>query len=239
MTPGQPPGKREIPAADFRTGAISGARRSVYNPTAFPHVSGMHYTMINGSARKKAESLKVARFAQTVAKAELKDAEVELISLSENPFPLWDENQGGAPDHLWEPVAETLRGTDALVVVTPEWNGMTPPGLRNFFHFCNAELVAHKPAAIISVSAGINGAYPVAELRMASYKNNRLCYIPEHLIVRNVGDVLNGPDPDNKSDIYLRGRLAYTLRILEAYAGALKTVRDSGVIDLETYPNGM
>ena len=37
----------------------------------------------------------------------------------------------------------------------------------------------------------------VAELRASSYKNNRLCYIPENLIVRNVGSVLNDDDSLN------------------------------------------
>jgi hypothetical protein len=38
---------------------------------------------------------------------------------------------------------------------------------------------------IIAVSGGAGGgAYPVAELRMSSYKNSRICYLPEHLIVR-------------------------------------------------------
>ena len=41
---------------------------------------------------------------------------------------------------------------------------------------------------------------------MSSYKNNRLCYIPEHVIVRNVEKVLNGNSEENDSsaDAYFR-----------------------------------
>ncbi len=44
---------------------------------------------------------------------------------------------------------------------------------------------------IVAVSSGAGGAYPVAELRMSSYKNSRICYIPEQIIIRDVENVLN------------------------------------------------
>jgi len=38
---------------------------------------------------------------------------------------------------------------------------------------------------------------------------------PEHIIVRNVGEVLNETlNPDNKSDAYLRGRIDFALSLL-------------------------
>ncbi len=201
----------------------------------------MNCTIVSGSPRKEAQTLKVARFTQRFLETHHPESRAELVSLSGNPLPLWDEDAGGPPEKLWKPIAEKLRASDALVVVTPEWNGMTPPGLRNFLHFCGADLVAHRPAAIIAVSAGTGGAYPVAELRMAGYKNNRLCYLPEHLIVRDAKNVFNTdtPEPGNKSDAYLHRRLAYLLRLLEAYAHALQKVRESGIIDHESFPNGM
>ena len=101
--------------------------------------------------------------------------------------------------------------------------------------------VGHKPAMIVTVSNGDGGAYPVAELRMSSYKNNRLCYIPEHVIVRNVESVLNDdPSKNNESaDTYFRERIDWTLDVLLAYAGALKPVRESGVTLSSKFGNGM
>ena len=101
--------------------------------------------------------------------------------------------------------------------------------------------LAHKPALIVTVSSADGGAYPVAELRMSSYKNNRICYIPEHVIVRNVESVLNDDPGQNNPDAdgYFRERMSYALNILKEYALALGQVRASGAADLALFKNGM
>jgi hypothetical protein len=116
---------------------------------------------------------------------------------------------------------------------------MAPASLKNFFLWCTNQELSHKPALIVAVARRAGGAYPVAELRMSSYKNTQICYIPEHVIVRQVESVLNGPEPASEDERYLRDRLAYALDLLIAYAGALRRVRASGVIDAERYPWGM
>ena len=85
----------------------------------------------------------------------------------------------------------------------------------------------------------MGGSYPIAELRMSSYKNSHVCYIPNHVIVRHVEQVLNTPDSVNEDDRRIRERLAYSVKVLEEYAKAFQSIRKSGVIDFETYPNGM
>jgi len=94
---------------------------------------------------------------------------------------------------------------------------------------------------IVSVSSGIGGSYPVAELRMSSYKNSRLCYIPEHVIIRDVETVLNEDKSknDERSDPYIRERLLWALNILQEYGKALKLVRDSGATETDKFGNGM
>lgn len=100
--------------------------------------------------------------------------------------------------------------------------------------------LSHKPALIVGVSSGDGGAYPVAELRMSSYKNNKLCYMPEHLIIRHVESVLNdNADNNSEADAYFRERIDWTLTQLKAYAIALKQVRDSGVTQTDKFANGM
>jgi hypothetical protein len=82
----------------------------------------------------------------------------------------------------------------------------------------------------------------VAELRMSGYKNNRLSWIPEHVIFHHIGNNLNAPDgaPDlTKEDSHIRQRLRYALKVLEEYGKALKQVRASGVIDHKTFKSGM
>jgi hypothetical protein len=111
--------------------------------------------------------------------------------------------------------------------------------LKNFFLLCDRQVLAHKPALIVTVSAGLGGSYPVAELRMSSYKNTRLCYVPDHVIVRNVGQVLHGETPGDEHDAALRRRIDYNARLLLEYAKALVAVRRSGLMDLDAYPFGM
>jgi len=202
----------------------------------------MKFFILSGSHRIEAQSLKVANYIKSVLMREHPGAEVHLYSLSGNPLPLWDEATGGAPDALWDPISRELKSADALVVVSPEWSGMVPPGVKNFLLNCTADEIGHKPALIATVSATRGGSYPVAELRMSGYKNNRLVWIPEHVIFQHIEGNLNAPDdaPDlSKEDSFLRKRLRYALRLLEEYGKALKQVRASGVIDHKTFKSGM
>ncbi|MBI5041649.1 MAG: NAD(P)H-dependent oxidoreductase, partial [Gammaproteobacteria bacterium] len=138
-------------------------------------------------------------------------------------------------------ISQELSDSDAFVIVSPEWHGQVPAGLKNFFLLWGKGELAHKPALIVTVSSGDGGSYPVAELRMSSYKNNRICYIPEQVIVRNVEKVLNDdPAMNNEAaDTYFRDRIRYALTLLKEYAAALHQVRASGAGDRSVYKNGM
>jgi NAD(P)H-dependent FMN reductase len=168
--------------------------------------------------------------------------DARVISLANNPLPLWDEGVWGDDPKwksLWGPISQELRAADALIVVSPEWSGMVPPGLKNFFLLCSSADVGHKPALIVSISSGVGGSYPVTELRISSYKNTRIIYIPEHVIIRNVEEVLHGDTANGERDVSTRGRVEYALRVLKEYAVALKGVRESGVVDHKSFPFGM
>ncbi len=204
----------------------------------------MKIAIISGSHRKNSQSAKVARFIQQTLQDQQLCDQTWLYSLAENPLPLWDESIWES-DPTWQermaPIHAQLSESDGLVVVAPEWHGQVPAGLKNFFLLCGKHQVGHKPALITTVSSGDGGAYPVAELRMSSYKNNRLCYIPEQIIVRHVESVLNDDPARNNpdADSYFRERIHYALAILVEYAKALRLVRGSGVTETDKFPNGM
>ena len=203
----------------------------------------MKISIISGSHRNPSQSEKVARHVETTLR-DKKNTDTWLYTLADNPLPLWDQS-------LWEdnpewnqrlaPIRAELSAADGFVIVTPEWHGQVPAGLKNFFLLCNRFEVGHKPALIVAVSSADGGAYPVAELRMSSYKNNRICYIPEQVIVRNVEKVLNDNAADNNAsaDEYFRGRILWTLGVLKEYAVAMKQVRASGNVISKAYGNGM
>ena len=204
----------------------------------------MKIAIISGSHRINSQSEKVSRAIEKMLVDKDQNIDTWLFNLAGNPLPLWEEDIW-SKDPAWEkllnPIREALQSCDGLVVVAPEWHGQVPAGLKNFFLMLSRFDVGHKPAMIVTVSSADGGSYPVAELRMSSYKNNRILYIPEHVIVRNVESVLND-DPsanDESADGYFRERINWTLDVLLAYADALKPVRESGVTLNDKFGNGM
>ncbi len=202
----------------------------------------MPIAIISGSHRADSQSRRVANYLAARLKALDKTTTPDIIDLAGNPLPLWDESVWEADSALsqqWQPYAKRLQAADGLVVISPEWAGMAAPGLKNFLLFTSAADVGHKPALIVTVSAARGGAFPVNELRTSGYKNNKLLYIPEHLIVRDVATIFAGPEPSGQDDTYLRERADFALNILLAYSVALGPVRQSGVTAHKKFANGM
>lgn len=200
----------------------------------------MKIGIITGSHRADSQSERVGHYVESALRTE--GHETYFLSLGKNPLPLWDEGVWAGAENwktTWGPIATQLQGCHGFVVVSPEWSGMVPPGLKNFFLLCSTAEVGHKPGLIIAVSSGVGGSYPVNELRISSYKNTRLCYIPEHVIIRGVEKALHGDQPADARDAETRGRIAQGLHILTAYAQALIAVRESGAINYKDYPYGM
>jgi len=203
----------------------------------------MKIGLISGSHRHNSQSIKVTKHIEkSLLDNKLAD-ETYLFSLAGNPLPLWDESIWEGNEEwkvLLNPISEELHSCDGFVIIAPEYHGQVPAGLKNFFLMWKHEL-SHKPALIVAVSSADGGSYPIAELRMSSYKNNRLCYMPEHLIIRSVESVLNeNPEDNNKeTDAYFRERIEWVLPQLKEYAVALKQVRDSGVTQTDKFGNGM
>ncbi len=139
----------------------------------------------------------------------------------------------------WNEFNQDLSKSDAYIFVTPEYAGMASPAIKNFFLYLSGADISHKPGLIVTVSSGMGGSYPNAELRMSSYKNTRIVYIPDHVIVRHVESMLNSEEPSSKEDEYIRNRLIYVAKVLMEYSKAFVSIRSSGVIDIKTYPFGL
>lgn len=205
----------------------------------------MKIGIISGSHRPPSQSIKVARYIETALKQQGLCDDTWLYDLAGNPLPLWDEGVWEGTEQWREiltPLSDELKSCDAFVVVSPEWHGMAPAGLKNFFLMWTAggEL-AHKPALIVTVSVADGGSFPVAELRMSSYKNSRICYLPEHLIIRYVDTVFNDDPAQNKPSAqeYFEDRLTYCLEMLREYALAFRQIRASGKASVQKYTSGM
>jgi len=201
----------------------------------------VHIAIICGSHRHPSNTRKIGEWLASRLK-ELWSDQVSLFDLGEHPLPFWDTGIWKGEDkwqEAWKPISTTLQEADALAILTPEWSGMATPAIKNFLMLCTSSEVGHKPGLAVGVSASRGGTWPIAELRTSSYKNNHLCWTPEHLIIRNAADILSTPEPASDEDAYIRGRIDYALGILRSYGEALKSVRNSGLIDHKTYPYGM
>lgn len=198
----------------------------------------MNVLIVAGSHRLNSHTSRVGKVVEERFLSKLFDG-VSTHDVATLNLPFWDEG-------VWEntptwaallnPVQEDMGRADAFVFITPEWSGMASPMLKNYFLFGDHSLMGHKPSLIVSVSSGMGGSYPIQELRASSYKNTKLCHIPEHVIVRNVERVFTGEDPE--SDARLLERFDFCTRLLHEYAQALGTVRRAP-LDWERYQYGM
>jgi NAD(P)H-dependent FMN reductase len=202
----------------------------------------MKIGIICGSHREPSQSEKVARYLQQ--QVEAKGMDSWLFLLANNPLPLWDEGTWN-DDPKWPPLLDPLKrelaACDGFIVIAPEYHGQVPSGLKNFFLLFGRFELGHKPALIVGVSSADGGAYPVAELRMSSYKNSRICYLPEHLILRHVENILNDNpmENDESADSYFRERIDWSLDLLKGYARALREMRQVTRIHHDKFRNGM
>ncbi len=202
----------------------------------------MHIVLVSGSHRQNSQSLRITKYLADRLPKLADGTSSDIIELKGNPLPLWDETMWHAGSPLqkqWEPYAKRLQAADGLVITSPEWSGMVPAGLKNFFLYCSPSEIGHKPAMIVGVSSSRGGAYPVQELRASSYKNTMVCYIPQHLIVREAEKMFVGDTPADTTDGYMRERADFTLKLLVEYAKGLKPVRESGVPFDKKFANGM
>jgi len=188
----------------------------------------MNLVIISASQRKESQSAKVAQY---MTESAVGYKEVVHLALCQYKLPLWDGEQKTklAESNDWLMINRHLSNADAVITITPEWSGMASPLLKNFLLMCSSQDAAHKPVLLTSVSSGISGVYPIAELRMNALKNNKLVAIPDHLIIRDVEEVLNPLTSDSSAlterDEQIRNRIGYSLHTLQKYAKALKALR--------------
>ncbi|TGN00213.1 NADPH-dependent FMN reductase [Leptospira dzoumogneensis] len=200
----------------------------------------MKIGIIVGSQQKESQSSKVGEFLNS----KLKEMSVETwtLDLGKNPLPLYDSTQTGDNQvwtGFWKPIDENLKSSEGFVIITPEYGGMASPAIKNFFLHAGLVQLGHKPGLLVSVSSGRGGAFPINEMRASSYKNTKICYIPEQLIFRDVEHLINGGEPVSPEDSFIRERSGFALKILVAYADVLSEIRESGVVQDPRFKNGM
>lgn len=111
-----------------------------------------------GSLRKGSFSRAVANNLVTLADAALKLRMVEIGDL-----PLYNPDLEDAPPATWTRFRDEVAKADAVLFVTPEYNRSIPGALKNALDVGSRpygkSAWAGKPAAVVSVSPGLLGAF--------------------------------------------------------------------------------
>jgi len=190
--------------------------------------------IVSAAHRRDSQSARIA----SVLKDKFLDGQADIIDLFEDSLPLWDGET--AANEAVAKAQQTAADADAFIFVIPEWHGMAPAGLKNFLLWNGGQpFMANKPVLLVGVSAAVGGAFVIAEMRSSGYKNARLVYTPEHLILRGVSDLWEEGKAETEATEYLSKRTSFAVKQLLTYAEALKPVRGKLLEGIEAFPNGM
>lgn len=75
---------------------------------------------------------------------------------------------------------------------------------------------------------------------MSSYKNTKINYIPDHVIVRDIDNVLHNHDmTQDQDDSRIKNRIDRSLDMLQEYTQALSGIRKNSKTDLFKHEYGM
>lgn len=112
-----------------------------------------------GSLRKDSVSRKIANALIDLAPQELK---LEIVEIGD--LPLYNSDlEESTPPAAWTTFRDKVKGVDAVLFVTPEYNRSVPAALKNALDVGSrpyTETVwAGKPGAVVSVSPGALGAF--------------------------------------------------------------------------------
>lgn len=138
-------------------------------------LNGLRLLVIAGSARNGSLSLRLAGAAAALAGEA--GAQIDSFDLRALQLPVYDgdlEAAQGVPDSTLR-LLDAIRSADALLVVTPEYNGFPTPLLVNAFDWLSRlgpvgdrpaglAVTANKPVALLSASPG-----PLGGLRSMNF----------------------------------------------------------------------
>ena len=198
-------------------------------------LQGVKLLVIAGSAR--AGSLNRRLAAVAAAMAGEAGAEVQELDLRALQLPVYDgdlEAASGVPAAV-RPLADALRAADAVLLVTPEYNGFPTPLLINAFDWLSrlgAEgnrpaglaISAGKPVALLSASPG-----PLGALRSMNFLRQYLqmafamIVVPQQFALSRAHEAFdaNGALKEERA----RSSVAGVLAALGALASALQAAR--------------
>ena len=170
-------------------------------------------TVIVGSLRKEAFSLKIAKVLQKIAPAELK---LELLTLEGVSF--FNQDLEANPPADWLKLRETLKASAGVILVTPEYNRSIPGVLKNAID------VASRPygkSSLNGIPLGIIGNSPGAQGGVSAVKHL------QNILPGISGPILQQPEMylgmigeafDDKGELTKDAVKEFLVKYIEAFA---------------------
>ena len=181
----------------------------------------MKLLLIAGSARNGALSVKLRDAARTIAEAA--GAETSVLDLRELALPLYDgdiEASQGVPAGA-ATLRDAIREHDALVIVTPEYNGFPTPLVINAFDWLSRlkdglAATADKPVALLASSPGaLGGLRAMNYLRQYLQMAFQMLVVPQQQAVARAHEAFSadGALADAKASATLAGVVNAVLKL--------------------------
>jgi azobenzene reductase len=150
-----------------------------------------------GSVRQGRKSPAVAKYLAN-ALAKQNGIKINYIDLAEFDLPIMQERRGHHPNlpAAAEKLGVQLENADAILVVSPEYNGSYPGVLKNTLDYYYDEL-AKKPVGIVSVSSGRLAGANVMQMLQLLFLRVGSFVCPAKMQVAEVGKVF---DEHEKTD---------------------------------------
>lgn len=152
--------------------------------------------IIIGTNRKDSQSKQVGLFIQ---KLYLEQGEqVDIIDLQEMN---WRDMNHGTYGEIqepgWKKNIESVRTSDGLIIVVPEYNGSYPGALKYFIDYWKyPESFLGRPVCFIGLGGMFGGLRPVEHLQQVfGYRNSYV--FPERIFLQNVGKLMEQGEVKN------------------------------------------
>lgn len=194
----------------------------------------MKVAVISTSPRKGSNSLKVAKYIQSLVK-EQGIKEISIAHFEEIDIPM--VGRGSLDKDNLSAFQQNLISTwgeaDVVIFTVPEYNWITSGELINAMHQLGGKPFAHlfnnKVFAFVGVSSGRGGRMPALEMttltnKLISFLNQYSIISPKLFESHETGNNLTEDGESTGNEIYERGAtdfVQYTLRIAKQWYGVL------------------
>jgi len=185
----------------------------------------MHLVVIMGSIREGRMCDRVSKLVlrmfekNTKMKLRVLDPAISELSgeLNKQPYHFM-QDPTKAPEWM-QTMNRTIKNSQAIMMVTPEYNGMLPPALLNLMNTFPPATYRHKPCGIVTYSMGTTGAMRAVQSARPYASELGMVVVPGYVPIPTVHENINSGGKC-KNDL-VNTNLTMLVKNLEWYAQAI------------------